>query len=88
VFEAIVTTKNKLKNYHNIYKQNSSDIIMNKWLELLIGLVLVIIAAAAWISNFHSLGTAAWQFLKGGVVWLIILVGLLFLALGISDLKE
>lgn len=61
---------------------------MNKWLELLIGLVLLIIAAIAWASNWHNLGAAAWQFLKGGLVWLVILIGLLFLALGISDLRE
>jgi membrane protein YdbS with pleckstrin-like domain len=61
---------------------------MNKWLELLAGVILLCIAAVAWISNWHSLGTAAWMFLKGGVVWLVILIGLLFLALGISDLRE
>jgi len=61
---------------------------MNKWLELLAGVVLLCIAAIAWISNWHSLGTAAWTFFKGGIVWLVILMGLLFLALGISDLRE
>ena len=61
---------------------------MNKWLELLIGLILICIAVVAWIVNWHSLGTAAWAFLKGGIVWLVILIGLLLLALGISDLRE
>ncbi len=61
---------------------------MNKWLELLIGLILLCIAVVAWISNWGNLGAAAWTFLKGGIVWLIIIVGLLFLALGISDLRE
>ena len=61
---------------------------MNKWLELLIGVILICIAAAVWVSNVGHLGTSAWEFLKGGIVWLVIFVGLLFLILGISDLKE
>jgi len=61
---------------------------MNKWLELLVGLVLVIAAICAWALNTWGLGTAALEFLKGGLVWFVILIGLLFLMLGISDLKE
>lgn len=61
---------------------------MNKWLELLVGLVLVLAAAIAWITNLGGMGGAALEFLKGGIVWFVILIGLLFLMLGISDLKE
>lgn len=61
---------------------------MNKWLELLLGLVLVIIAVAAWITNFWSMGTAALDFFRGGLVWFVIGIGVLFILLGISDLKE
>ncbi len=69
---------------------------MNKWLELLTGLVLIIAAVLVWgySSNWvlwgvsFNFGTAAWEVLKGGVVWGVIMVGLLFLMLGISDLKE
>jgi hypothetical protein len=65
---------------------------MNKWLEILAGLVLVIAGILVWAFTkglgFWDFGTAAWEFLKGGLVWLIILIGLLFLMLGISDLKE
>ncbi len=65
---------------------------MNKWLEILLGLVLIIAAVLAWATTtglgFWDFGTAAWEVLKGGVVWFIILIGLLFLMLGISDLKE
>jgi len=60
---------------------------MNKWLEILLGLVLVIIAVVAWYLDFWGMGVAALTFLKGGIVWLVILIGLLFLMLGISDLK-
>jgi len=38
--------------------------------------------------GFWDFGTAAWEVLKGGVVWFVIMIGLLFLMLGISDLKE
>ena len=65
---------------------------MNKWIEILIGLVLIIAAVMLWAFTkgigFWDFGTSAWEVLKGGIVWLIILIGLLFLALGISDLKE
>lgn len=60
---------------------------MNKWFELLTGLVLLIIAILTW-GFFPSWGQAAIAFLKGGIIWLVILIGLLFLMLGISDLKE
>jgi len=66
---------------------------MNKWLEILVGLVLVVASVLVWAYSpgwgaFWNFGTAAWEFLKGGLIWLVILVGLLFLMLGISDLKE
>jgi len=60
---------------------------MNKWLELLTGLVLVVAAILVW-GLVPSWGAAALDFLKGGLVWLVIILGLLFLMLGISDLKE
>jgi len=60
---------------------------MNKWFELLTGLVLVIAAILIWgfIPNW---GQAALALLKGGIIWLVILIGVLFVMLGISDLKE
>ena len=61
---------------------------MNKWIEILLGLVLVIAAVLAWVVYPSNWGAAALTFLKGGLVWAVILLGLLFLMLGISDLKE
>jgi hypothetical protein len=61
---------------------------MNKWTEILLGLILIIASVYAWMANAGGLGTAALEFLKGGIVWVVILIGLLFLMLGISDLKE
>ena len=61
---------------------------MNKWLEILIGLILVVAAIYTWGMNFAGFGTAALEFLKGGIIWFVIMIGLLLLLLGISDLKE
>jgi len=65
---------------------------MNKWLEIILGLILIIVAVLIWAYTlglgFWDFGAAAWEFLKGGIVWLIIILGLLFLMLGISDLRE
>jgi len=61
---------------------------MNKWLELLIGLALVIVPVYAWGMDIAGMGTAALEFLKGGIIWFVIMIGLLFVMLGISDLKE
>ena len=64
---------------------------MNKWSELLIGLVLLIVPIVVWNMTlgmgFWDFGTAAWEFLKGGVIWFVMMLGVLFILLGISDLK-
>lgn len=67
---------------------------MNKWAEILIGLILIIGAVLVWYysmvswTDFWNFGTAAWEFFKGGLIWFIIMIGLLFVLLGISDLKR
>lgn len=66
---------------------------MNKWSELLIGTVLLIgIVLFTWVSpswgDFWNFRHAAWEFLKGSIFWIIALVGLLFVLLGINDLKN
>ncbi|MEK6899262.1 MAG: hypothetical protein AABW79_04160 [Nanoarchaeota archaeon] len=65
---------------------------MNKWSELLLGLILIIVPiiiafySATWgIWNFW---TAAGEFFKGGLFWFVVMIGALFILLGISDLKE
>ena len=66
---------------------------MNKWIELLIGLILVNAAiiitwfSPVWWGEFWNFRHAAWIFFKGGLVWFVIMVGALFILLGISDLK-
>lgn len=61
---------------------------MNKWLELLLGLILVIVPIVVAINNIYGSGTATIEFLKGGIVVGVILIGLLFIMLGISDMKS
>lgn len=71
---------------------------MNKWTELLLGLILLIgVILIAWASsayswvlfgrNFNFLHSA-WVFLKGGLFWLVAMIGILLIILGINDLKE
>lgn len=65
---------------------------MNKWAELLVGLILLIGAIIfGWYSQYWgtwNFWSAAWTVLKGGLWWLVVMVGALFILLGISDLKE
>ena len=64
---------------------------MNKFVEILIGLVLLILPIYAWVAGQPmgwDLGYAALLVLKGGIMWGLMLIGVLFLVLGISDLKD
>lgn len=71
---------------------------MNKWAELLLGMILLIgMIWAAWASSVYdwamfgkslNLLHAGWIFLLGGIFWLVILIGLILIMLGINDLKE
>jgi len=60
---------------------------MNKWLEILLGLVLIILPV--WVAlSFNSWGLATSAFIQGGLVVFIVMIGVLLLLLGISDLKD
>jgi hypothetical protein len=68
-------------------------VTMNKWVELLLGLILINVAVlVGWYSpqwgDFWNFKHAAWEFLKGGAIWFVVMIGLLFIMLGISDLKD
>lgn len=66
---------------------------MDKWIELvlglliLVGIILLVWSSASW-GAFWNFRHAAWEFLKGGIVWLIVLIGLVLVILGINDLRE
>lgn len=59
---------------------------MNKWFEIFIGLILIVavVLAAFYYPNWLS---AALTVLKGGIMWFVLGIGLLFVMLGISELK-
>lgn len=65
---------------------------MNKWLEILFGLILLITAILISIYSLNwgiwNFGTAAWEIFKGGLIWIVILIGLVLIMIGISDLKD
>jgi len=58
---------------------------MNKWLELLLGLILVIVPIVVALS-YTAWGAATLAFLMGGVIVGVVLIGLMFVMLGISDI--
>ena len=60
---------------------------MNKWLELLLGVILVIVPLWLALGVWPSWWLSAVEFLKGGFFWSIVGVGALFILLGISDIK-
>lgn len=63
---------------------------MNKFIEILIGLILIIAPILIVLNApvFYNWGVAAVEFLKGGIIVGIVIVGLIFLILGISDLRS
>ena len=69
---------------------------MNKWAELLLGLILVVGAiviafysqAWQWLGVSWNFWTPAWAVFKGGLFWFIVMIGVLFIMLGISDIKD
>lgn len=62
--------------------------VMNKFIEILVGLIFLIIPVYVWIVNLWGFGNAALVVLKGGIMWGLLLVGLLLLVIGISELRE
>jgi hypothetical protein len=63
---------------------------MNKWLELFIGLVLLVGAIALVFPGMPlaSWGKDALVLLKGGLTWIVVIAGLILIILGISELKD
>ena len=60
---------------------------MNKALSIILGIVLILapILIVLNVPVFYSWGYAAVEFLKGAVVILIILIGIVLLILGITE---
>jgi predicted phage tail protein len=75
-------------NDKNLFKGIIDKSKMNKWIEILLGLIFLNGAIFTWGFNLWNFGEAALNFFKGGLVWMIILIGFIFIVLGISDLKD
>jgi hypothetical protein len=60
---------------------------MNKWLELLVGLILVIVPFVLATIVWPSWWNASLVVLQGTIFWALVGLGALFILLGISDLK-
>jgi len=65
---------------------------MNKWSEILAGLIFLIGGVLIWYytlgKGFWDFGRPAWELLKGTILWGVLSLGILFVILGISDLKN
>ena len=63
---------------------------MNKWLELILGMILLVGTVALVFPGMPlaSWGNAALVFLKGGLTWIVALIGLILIILGISEIKD
>ncbi len=63
---------------------------MNKWIELILGIILIIAPLYVALSHWGAAwgwGQATLEFIMGGIIVGVILLGLLFIILGISDIK-
>jgi len=61
---------------------------MNKWLEILIGLILLIDILTVFITNFRGFAKSSLVFLQGGIIWIIILIGIILVLLGLTNSKK
>lgn len=63
---------------------------MNKWLELFIGLILLVGAIVLVFPGMplSSWGRDALVLLKGGLTWIVLLTGLVLIILGISEMRN
>lgn len=60
--------------------------IVKNLFKIVLGIVLILVTL--WLSYSNSWGTAAVELIKGGVVVMVILIGLMLLLVGFSDLKN
>lgn len=60
---------------------------MNKAISIILGIILILapILIVLNVPIFYNWGTAAVEFLKGGVVILIVLIGIALIVLGITE---
>lgn len=77
-----------IRCFKNIYKPPTICLRMAKVIVILTGLIFLLVPIYAWIVDFAGFGMAAISFLKGGLVWILILIGALSLVIGLNSLVE
>ncbi len=63
---------------------------MDKALKIILGLILVVVPLYLVLPGMPlaGWGAAAWELIKGAITIVVILVGLILIILGISELKD
>ena len=63
---------------------------MNKWLKILLGLILIVVPLYLILptSPLEMWGIAALELIKGGATIIVLLAGIVFVILGISELRD
>ena len=61
---------------------------MNKFLEILLGIVLIALVIFVCYRDYYSVWQATKTVIKGGIICMVAMIGLLLVLLGISELKE
>ena len=69
----------------NVFKMSILEGFMNKWIELLLGIILIAAPVMVAFAFSASWGLATLTFLMGGLVVFVFLIGIMFVMLGISD---
>jgi hypothetical protein len=76
------------KKQGKLFKLKSSQKDMKWLLEILVGLLLILIPLWLVLTSLAGWGAAALELIKGGLVLGVILIGIMFVILGISDVKQ
>ncbi len=76
--------------YNNLFKIRLIKIIMRKLIKIILGLILTAGTFLLVLSGMplESWGTAAINLIKGGIILIIPLIGLILIIMGFSELRE
>lgn len=55
--------------------------------KIVLGIIIALIPIYLFLGNTWGLWTATWMLIKGGIALLVLLIGLIFILIGFSDIK-
>lgn len=61
---------------------------MNKYVEIIVGLVVLVAGVSLGVLNIFGFGNAMLGLLKGSLGWMVILIGSVLIGMGIGDLRN